>query len=241
MFAETVEKLYFCIVVMRTTRTKFIYHLKKEVIMIELTWYQLVDPVDKKTRKWYVRPVQRETFGIKEMAQHMEEHNTPFSAGTIEGILTDFVKCVREQILNGNTVKIDDLAIFKVSVESNGYDTYGNQDKDGKPTAIAKVGEGNAVVRSTKLLAQSTGAMMRDRLNLIAKFGWDTLTQAELDKLKGKDKDESKPGETDPPTDNPEWTPGNPDGPGEIETGDGKEENTQKDWEPVEDAPEEKK
>jgi hypothetical protein len=46
-------------------------------------------------------------MGIHEMAVHMAEHNTPFSEGTIEGILRDFVKCVREQTLNGNTVKVD--------------------------------------------------------------------------------------------------------------------------------------
>lgn len=197
--------------------------------MIELTWYQLVDPINKGERKWYVRPVQKETFGIKEMAKHMEEHNTPFSAGTIEGILTDFVKCIREQILNGNTVKIDDLAIFKVSVESNGYETFGNQNEDGKPTAIAKIGEGNAVVRSTKLLAQATGEMMRERLNLGAKFGWDTLTQAELDKLK---KDDTTPPESSSPGDG---------GSGLKHEGAAPQDGSQDDWSTVEDAPEEKK
>lgn len=214
---------------MRTARTLFIYILKKEVFMIELTWYELSDPMHPNERKWYVRPVQKETLGIKEMAKHMEEHNTPFSAGTIEGILTDFVKCIREQILNGNTVKIDDLAIFKVSVESNGYETFGNQNEEGKPTAIAKIGEGNAVVRSTKLLAQATGEMMRDRLNLGAKFGWDTLTQAELDKLK-KD-DAATPPDEDPGT-------------GGSGVKDGKaapQASGQDDWSTVEDAPEEKK
>jgi len=211
--------------------------------MIELTWYQLVDPMNKGEKKWYVRPVQKETFGIKEMAKHMEEHNTPFSAGTIEGILTDFVKCIREQILNGNTVKIDDLAIFKVSVESNAYETFGNQDKNGKPTAIAKLGEGNAVVRSTKLLAQATGEMMREKLNLGAKFGWDTLTQAELDKLK---KDET----TTPPSGNPDG------GDGELKNDKAAEAdsapetagrqaepggNSENGWDSVDDAPDDKK
>ena len=151
--------------------------------MIELSWYENTVP-NSRDRKWYVHPVQKQEMNIKAMAQHMEEHNTPFSAGTIEGILTDFVKCLREQILNGNTVKIDNLAIFKLSLESNGYDTFGNQDKDGRPTAIAKVGKGNAVVKSAKLLSLATGKMMREQLNLDVKFAWDTETQAEFDKLK---------------------------------------------------------
>lgn len=170
--------------------------------MIELSWYENLNPLTKE-KKWYVRQVQKQEMDIKAMAQHMEEHNTPFSAGTIEGILTDFVKCLREQILNGNTVKIDNLAIFKLSLESNGYDTFGNQDKDGRPTAIAKVGEGNAVVKSAKLLSQATGKMMRERLNLDVKFTWDTETQAELDKLKkaaaGDGGATEKPGTPDTP------------------------------------------
>jgi len=170
--------------------------------MIELSWYENLNPLTKE-KKWYVRQVQKQEMDIKAMAQHMEEHNTPFSAGTIEGILTDFVKCLREQILNGNTVKIDNLAIFKLSLESNGYDTFGNQDKDGRPTAIAKVGEDNAVVKSAKLLSQATGKMMRERLNLDVKFTWDIETQAELDKLKkaaaGGGGETEKPGTPDTP------------------------------------------
>lgn len=166
--------------------------------MIELSWYENTVPF-KNEKKWYVHPVQKQEMNIQAMAQHMEEHNTPFSAGTIEGILTDFVRCIREQILNGNTVKIDNLAIFKLSLESNGYDTFGNQDKDGRPTAIARVGEGNAVVKSAKLLSQATGKMMREKLNLDVKFAWDTETQAEFDKLKkaaaeGGTEEPDKPG-----------------------------------------------
>ena len=176
--------------------------------MIELSWYENTVPF-KNEKKWYVHSVQKQEMDIKAMAQHMEEHNTPFSAGTIEGILTDFVKCIREQILNGNTVKIDNLAIFKLSVESNGYDTFGNQDKDGRPTAIAKVGEGNAVVKSAKLLAQATGKMMRERLNLDVKFTWDTETQTEFDKLKkaaaGDGTEEPGKPDNPGPDDNDEW------------------------------------
>ena len=43
--------------------------------------------------------------------------------GLIVGVLTDFVKCVREQVLNGNTVKVGNLCIFKATVEANGLET----------------------------------------------------------------------------------------------------------------------
>ena len=52
--------------------------------------------------KYYPRVSYKETLDIHLMAKHMAEHNTPFSEGTIEGILRDFVKCTREQTLMGN-------------------------------------------------------------------------------------------------------------------------------------------
>ena len=131
--------------------------------------------------KYYPRVSYKETLDIHLMAKHMAEHNTPFSEGTIEGILRDFVKCTREQTLMGNTVKVDDLAIFKVSVIGNGCAKL--YDKDSDKTISASLGSlynpkthqndltGPAVV-SLKLLAQATGEYTRDELNKVAKLGW---------------------------------------------------------------------
>ena len=68
--------------------------------------------------KWYPRVDYKETVTIDKLAKHMAEHNTPFSAGTVAGVLKDMVGCIRELTLMGNTVKIDNLAIFKCSVEA---------------------------------------------------------------------------------------------------------------------------
>ena len=70
--------------------------------------------------KIYARVDYKQELSVQDMAQHMAEHNTAFSEGTITGILIDFVKCIREQVLMGNTVKINNLAIFKATVEGNG-------------------------------------------------------------------------------------------------------------------------
>ena len=123
----------------------------------------------------------KETLDIHLMAKHMAEHNTPFSEGTIEGILRDFVKCTREQTLMGNTVKVDDLAIFKVSVIGNGCAKL--YDKDSDKTISASLGslynpktqrneKTGPAVASLKLLAQATGEYTRDELNKVAKLGW---------------------------------------------------------------------
>ena len=125
--------------------------------------------------KYYPRVSYKQTMNIHDMAVHMAEHNTPFSEGTIEGILRDFVKCVREQTLNGNTVKVDNLAIFKVSVIGNGckelYDA--NTDK----TITASTGP---AVNSLKLLAQATGEYTREELNKDGKLGWTDKAAAEI-------------------------------------------------------------
>ena len=88
--------------------------------------------------KWYPRVSYKQTLNIHDMAVHMAEHNTPFSEGTIEGILRDFVKCTREQTLMGNTVKVDNLAIFKVSCIGNGCTKL--YDADADKTITASIG-----------------------------------------------------------------------------------------------------
>ena len=134
--------------------------------------------------KYYPRVSYKQTMNIHDMAVHMAEHNTPFSEGTIEGILRDFVKCVREQTLNGNTVKVDNLAIFKVSVIGNGCKELYDADLDKCITAtIGTVGKNDktgAAVQSLKLLAQATGEYTREELNKDGKLGWTDKTAAEI-------------------------------------------------------------
>ena len=64
--------------------------------------------------KFFAYPVVTQTYGLDELAEHMESHNTPFSKGAIKGMLTDMVSCVRELVLQGIAVKIPDLAIFSI-------------------------------------------------------------------------------------------------------------------------------
>lgn len=155
--------------------------------MVELTWYQNNNSSSTGYKKWYVRPVLKDMLGIHEMAQHMAEHNTPFSAGTIEGILTDFSKCIREQLLNGNSVKIDNLAIFKITVHSRDFKSIaGLDDKTGQTSVSAKNG---SAVRRTRMLASATGDMMSEQLGLDVTFGWDTESKAKIEAAKAEIKE----------------------------------------------------
>ena len=145
--------------------------------MLELNWYQ--NNVPKGERLWYVHPVVKQMLDIHAMSQHMEQHNTPFSAGTIEGILTDFVKCIHEQLLNGNSVKIDDLAIFSISLSSEGYKELGGIDLNtGQFEAQARL---DSAVKSTKLLARATGQFVRETLNRNVRFDWCTEAKAMME------------------------------------------------------------
>ena len=140
--------------------------------------------------KLYARVSYKETMGIHEMAEHMAHHNTAFSEGLIVGVLTDFVKCVREMVLMGNTVKIDNLAIFKATVEANALETLYDAEHDKVASAtIGQLAEGQktgAAVKVIKLLAQSTGDFTRDELKKDAKLAWTDKTKAEIAAAKGE-------------------------------------------------------
>ena len=139
--------------------------------------------------KLYARVDYKESLDIEDMAHHMAEHNTAFSEGLITGILIDFVKCVREMVLNGNTVKIRNLAIFKATVEANALETLYDADTDKVATAtIGTLKEGDKTgpaVKVVKLLAQSTGEFTRDELKKDVKMGWTDKTKAEIAAAKG--------------------------------------------------------
>ncbi len=152
--------------------------------MIELYISQNNNTTSEAYGKYYPRVSYKQTMNIHDMAVHMAEHNTPFSEGTIEGILRDFVKCVREQTLNGNTVKVDNLAIFKVSVIGNGCKELYDADTDKTITAsIGSLGKNDKTgpaVNSLKLLAQATGEYTREELNKDGKLGWTDKAAAEI-------------------------------------------------------------
>ena len=73
--------------------------------------------------KWYARVCIDETYDLEQLSQHMADHNTPYSAGTINGVLTDMVSCIKELLLDGKGVKLDGLAIFSIGVRSTGAET----------------------------------------------------------------------------------------------------------------------
>ena len=104
------------------------------------------------------------------------------------------MKCTREQCLNGNTVKIENLAIFKCSVEANGMVLGENFKIVGGLGTIPKTGPDGTgspdftkqtqyAVKSAKLLAQSTGEFTRAELNDDASFRWTKAASEKINKM----------------------------------------------------------
>ena len=79
--------------------------------------------------KYYARVEYKGTLSKADLAEHMHEHNAIYSQGLVEGILTDAAKCIRELALQGFVVKIDNLGLFKASVDANGLTL-----EQGRPT-----------------------------------------------------------------------------------------------------------
>ena len=140
--------------------------------------------------KIYARVDYKQELSVQDMAQHMAEHNTAFSEGTITGILIDFVKCIGEQVLMGNTVKINNLAIFKATVEGNALDTLYDAQADKVATAtLGTLKDGDKTgpaVKVIKLLAQSTGDFTREELKKDVKFSFTDKTKAEIAAARGE-------------------------------------------------------
>ena len=158
--------------------------------MIELYLSKVTESSEtEQAGKLYARVSYKQAMTIQDMARHMAEHNTVFSEGSILGVLTDFVKCVREMVLNGNTVKIENLAIFKATVEANALEVLYDAEQDKVATAsIGTLAEGaktGNAVKTIKLLAQSTGDFTRDELKKDVKLAWTDKTKAEIAAAKG--------------------------------------------------------
>ena len=64
-----------------------------------------------------------EVLDLNKFCQHIADHNSPFSKGTVKGILTDAVACLREQLLAGNKVNLGDLGSFYCELSTEGAKT----------------------------------------------------------------------------------------------------------------------
>lgn len=100
---------------------------------------------------WYARAVCDETYDTEKLARHMSEHNTPYSPGVIHGVLKDMINCIKELVLDGKNVKLNDLAIFSVGLKSAG-------------AANLEDFSVNEHIKSVRLRARATGELSSSAL-----------------------------------------------------------------------------
>ena len=122
--------------------------------MIRYKKYQMTGENSPLKGLWYSRPVIEETYDTERLAKHMANHNTPYSAGVVKGVLTDMISCIKELILDGKNVKLDDLAIFSVGIVS----------RKGAASAADFTLADN--VKGLKLRARATGELSNAQINL---------------------------------------------------------------------------
>lgn len=92
--------------------------------MIRYKVYQNKSQTSPTRGKWYARAVTEEMVDVNGLAEHMARHNTPFSKGVITGILVDAVNCIKELVLDGKSVKVNDLAIFSGGIITKPADSF---------------------------------------------------------------------------------------------------------------------
>ena len=92
---------------------------------------------------WYATAVSDHEMSFEDFVTHISEHNSPYSRGTIHGVLMDTLDCLKHLILDGKSVRFSDLGLFSIGMTSRGEATRE------KVTAASVLGV-HLIVRNTK-------------------------------------------------------------------------------------------
>ena len=144
--------------------------------------------------KYYARVEYKGTIGLHELAKHMHSHNTAFSKGIITGVLGDMVDCIKELALLGYVIKIDDLGLFKASVDANGLTleqgakiTAGRGAQRSDEELTQNIGLQQFAVGAVKLIMQATGETTIENMNRDAELSFTSKTKAMIKSLTGSE------------------------------------------------------
>ena len=92
---------------------------------------------------WYATAVSDREMSFEDFVTHISEHNSPYSRGTIHGVLMDTLDCLKHLILEGTCVRFSDRGRFSIGMTSRGEATRE------KVTAASVLGV-HVIVRNTK-------------------------------------------------------------------------------------------
>ena len=96
--------------------------------------------------KYFYKTYSLSTVDLEALADHMANHNSPYSKGCIAGVLKDMTNCIKELLLDGKKVKIDDLCLFSLGIKS------------GSETSIEDMTV-SSLVKNLYINAQGTGSL----------------------------------------------------------------------------------
>ena len=69
---------------------------------------------------WYATAVSDREMSFEDFVTHISEHNSPYSRGTIHGVLMDTLDCLKHLILDGKSMRFSDLGLFSIGMTSRG-------------------------------------------------------------------------------------------------------------------------
>ena len=142
--------------------------------------------------KYYGRVEYKGTLGVKDLAKIMKKHTTAFSLGEITGMLLDLASLIKEYALMGYVVKIDDLGLFKASIDANGL-TLEQGSRVSAGRGAQKTDEQLAenpsamqfAVGAVKMIMQATGETTIASMNGEALLQFTSKTKALIKQLTG--------------------------------------------------------
>ena len=69
---------------------------------------------------WYATVVTDREMNFEGFVDHISSHNSPYSRGTVHGVMMDMLDCLKELILDGKSVRLGDLGLFSIGMSSRG-------------------------------------------------------------------------------------------------------------------------
>jgi predicted histone-like DNA-binding protein len=94
-------------------------------------------------KKWYATAVTDREVDFEGFVTHISDHGSPYSRGTIHGVLMDALDHLQELILDGKSVRLSDLGLFSIGMSSKAEDTK-------EKVTAASVDGVHLIVRNTK-------------------------------------------------------------------------------------------
>ena len=166
---------------------------KSEKIMLEINLTKNTnDAIQGTSGKYYGRVEYKGTLGVKDLAKIMKKHTTAFSLGEITGMLLDLAALIKEYALMGYVVKIDDLGLFKASIDANGLTLeQGSRISAGRGAQKTdeQLAENPATMQfavgAVKMIMQATGETTIASMNGEAQLQFTSKTKALIKQLTG--------------------------------------------------------